>query len=149
MAMSSDFQNVLRMTKLDGSNYRSWAFNMRLYLESFDLFGHVDESLEPPAEGATEAVKKAYRLASKKAWTQICLAVEPEHQIHVGDMRTAKEAWDALKSQFARESISQKVRLRHQYYSCRLSEGNMLEHINNLRSLRDQLKEMGVNIDDK
>jgi hypothetical protein len=66
MAMSSDFQNVLRMTKLDGSNYRSWAFNMRLYLESFDLFGHVDESLEPPAEGATEAVKKAYRSAAKK-----------------------------------------------------------------------------------
>jgi hypothetical protein len=64
-------------------------------------------------------------------------------------MRTAKEAWDALKSQFARESISQKVRLRQQYYSCRLSEGNMLEHINNLRSLHDQLKEMGVNIDDK
>ena len=106
--------------------------------------------MEPPAEGATEAVKKAYRSAAKKAWTQICLAVEPEHQIHVRDTRTAKEAWDALKSQFARESILQKVRLRQQYYSCRFqSGGNMLEHINNLRSLHDQLKEMVVNIDDK
>ena len=116
--MSSDFQNVLRMTKLDGSNYQSWAFNMHLYLESFYLFGHVDESLEPPAAGASEAVKKAYRLALKKAWTQICLAVELEHQIHVRNMRTAKEAWDALKSQFACESILQKVRLRQQYYLC-------------------------------
>ncbi|CAB3979797.1 Hypothetical predicted protein [Paramuricea clavata] len=119
-------------------------------METFDLFGHVDESLEPPVEGATEAVKKAYRLASKKAWTQICLDVEPENQFHVRDTHTTKEAWDALKSQFACESILQKVRLRHQYYSCRLqSGGNMLEHINNLRSLHDQLKEMGVNIDDK
>ena len=55
-----------------------------------------------------------------------------------------------LKGQFARESILQKVRLWQQYYSCWFrSGGNMLEHIGHLRSMYDQLKEMGVNIDDK
>ena len=147
--MASQFENVLKMTKLNGSNYRSWAFNMRLYLESFDLFGHADGSAEPPAETASEQVKKAFELAAKKAWTYICLAVEPEQQIHVRDTHTAKEAWDCLKSQFARESILQKVRLRQQYHSLRFQKGgNMLEHINQLRSLHDQLKEMGENIDD-
>ena len=65
------------------------------------------------------------------------------------DTTTAKEAWDALKNQFARESLLQKVRLRQQYYSCRFRSGsNMLEHISHLRSLHDQLREMGVNIND-
>ena len=147
--MASQFENVLKLTKLNGSNYRSWAFNTRLYLESFDLFGYADGSAEPPAETASEQVKKAFELAAKKAWTYICLAVEPEQQIHVRDTRTAKEAWDCLKSQFARESILQKVRLRQQYHSLRFQKGgNMLEHINQLRSLHDQLKEMGTNIDD-
>ena len=147
--MASQFENVLKLTKLNGSNYRSWAFNMRLYLESFDLFGYADGSAEPPAETASEQVKKAFELAAKKAWTYICLAVEPEQQIHVRDTHTAKEAWDCLKSQFARESILQKVRLRQQYHSLRFQKGgNMLEHINQLRSLHDQLKEMGANIDD-
>ena len=80
----------------------------------------------------------------------ICLAVEPEQQIDVRDTKTTKEAWDALKSQFAHELILQKVRLHQQYYSCRFKNGgNMLEHINHLKSLHDQLKEMGVDIDNK
>ena len=88
--MSSQFENVLKLTKLNGSNYRSWAFNMRLYLESFDLFAHADGLAEPPAEDASEQVKKAFELAAKKAWTYICLAVEPEQQIHVRDTQTTK-----------------------------------------------------------
>ena len=132
------------------SNYRNWAFNVRLYLESLDLFGHVDGSAASPAEDAADTVKNDFRYASKKAWTYICLPIEPEQQIHVRDTTTAKEAWDALKNQFARESILQKVRLRQSYYSCKFpSDGNMLAHINHMRSLHDQMKEMGINVDDK
>ena len=153
MASSSvDTMNVLKFAKLNGANYRTWAFNMRLYLESLDLFEHADGSAEAPisTDGDDDAtLLRAFNSRAKKAWTYICLAVEPEQQIHVRDTKTAKEAWDALKNQFARESILQKVRLRQQYYSCRFqSGGNMLEHISHLRSLHDQLKEMGVSIDD-
>ena len=153
MASSSvDTMNVLKFAKLNGANYRTWAFNMRLYLESLDLFEHADGSAEAPTStgGDDDAtLLRAFNSRAKKAWTYICLAVEPEQQIHVRDTKTVKEAWDALKNQFARESILQKVRLRQQYYSCRFqSGGNMLEHISHLRSLHDQLKEMGVSIDD-
>ena len=145
MALTTDF----KIPKLNGANYRDWTFNMRLYLESLDLFGHVDGSIGVPDEKASEQVKQEYKTASKKAWTYICLAVEPDQQIHVRNTTNAKEAWDALKSQFARTSISQIVRLRQKYYSTKFqSGGNMLEHINHVKSLHDQLKEMGANIDD-
>ena len=65
------------------------------------------------------------------------------------DTTTAK-AWDAPKNQFARDLILQKVRLRQSYYSCKFpSDGNLLAHINHMRSLHDQMKEMGINVDDK
>ena len=149
--MASDVHvNLLKFEKLNGSNYRSWSFNIRLYLESLDLFGHAEGTAELPGEDASAKVRENFNRNAKKAWSHICLAIEPEYQIHVRDTTTAKEAWDSLKSQFARESLLKKVRLRQQYYSCRYrSGGNMLEHINHLKSLHDQLKEMGINVDDK
>lgn len=142
--------NTLKFAKLNGSNYRSWSFNMRLYLESHDLFEHTDGTAETPTEDADAEVRRKFVSSAKKAWTYICLAIEPEYQIHVRDTNTAKEAWDALKRQFARESLLQKVRLRQQYYSLRFHPGNdMMEHVSQLKSLHDQLKEMNVSIDDK
>jgi hypothetical protein len=85
--MASAIENVLKMAKLNRSNYRSWAFNMRLYLESLDLFAHVDGSAELPAEDASAQAKKAFETAAKKAWTYICLAIQPEQQIHVRETR--------------------------------------------------------------
>ena len=147
---SSDVSSALKFAKLNGTNYRSWAFNIRLYLESMDLFEFADGSAESPGEDASDEVRRKFNSRAKKAWTYICLAVEPEQQIHVRETTTAKEAWDALQGQFARKSLLQKVRLRQQYYSCKFRVGdNMLDHISNLKSLHDQLKEMGVNIDDK
>ena len=103
----------------------------------FDLFQHADGSAETPDSTATAEAKRNFNSGAKKARTYICLAVEPEQQIHVRNMKTAKEAWDALKGQFAQESILQKVRLQ-QYYSCLFHSGdNMLEYINHLRLLHD------------
>jgi hypothetical protein len=122
---------------LNGANYGDWTFNMRLYLESLDLFGHADGSIE------VEQVKQEFKIASKKAWgqlyktfnypfcslmvvnfeigvsdwsicfyttgprTYVCLVIEPDHEIHVRNTTNAKEACDALKSLFATVSISQ------------------------------------------
>ena len=50
MASLSDdtMNNTLKFGKLNGTNYRTWAFNMRLYLESLDLFEHADGSAVAP-----------------------------------------------------------------------------------------------------
>ena len=142
--------NALKFAKLNNSNYRPWAFNMRLYLESQDMFEHADGTAESPGDEASANEVRSFRLKAKKAWTYICLAVEPDEQLHIRETTTATEAWDALKSQFARDSISQKVRLRQKYYSFRFhSNGNMLEHINYLKSLHDQLREMGIAVNDQ
>ena len=63
-------------------------------------------ALAPSGSGESGAASlRNFNSRAEKAWTYICLAVEPEQQIHVRDTKTAKKAWDALKSQFPRESI--------------------------------------------
>ena len=142
--------NVLKFAKLNNGNYRSWAFNMRLYLESNDLFEHADGATVTPNADAGPVETRKFRLKAKKAGTCICLAVEPSQQIHIRHTKTAKEEWEALKSQFAVDSNLQKIRLRQKYYSCKFQcNENMLEQINYLKSLHDQLREMGVEIDNK
>ena len=43
MALSQEMANsALKFSKLNGSNYRPWTFNMHLYLESMDLFEHAE-----------------------------------------------------------------------------------------------------------
>ena len=45
----SDVSSTLKFAKLNGANYRSWAFNIRLYLESMDLFEFADGTAVSPA----------------------------------------------------------------------------------------------------
>ena len=108
MALLSD-AIALKFAKLNGSNYRTWAFNVRLYLESLDLFEHVEGTAEPPGANASAELQQKFTTRAKKDWTYVCLGIEPEQEIHVRETKTAKEAWDVLRSQFGCESLLQKV----------------------------------------
>ena len=50
MASSSNekMNNALKLGKLKGANYRTWVFNLHLYLVSLDLFEHADGSAVAP-----------------------------------------------------------------------------------------------------
>ncbi len=78
MVSSEDLgYNAIKFCKLNSSNYRTWAFNMKLYLENQDLFDHADGTAIAPGSSASETQRNAFKRAAKKAWTSICLAVEP------------------------------------------------------------------------
>ena len=83
---------ALKLAKLNGSNYRTWVFNMRLYLESMDLFGHANGSAKSPGTSVLEDSSRNFNWSAKKAWTYmyICLAIETEQQIHAGETTTAR-----------------------------------------------------------
>lgn len=100
MAFSSEESmgnNALRFLKLNSSNYRSWAFNIRLYLESMDLFEFAGGSAISLAADATEDARRRFANHAKQAWTYIFLRVEPEQTIHIRDTNTPNAAWDALQ----------------------------------------------------
>ena len=93
MASSSSdaLADALKFAKLNDLNYRTWVFNMRLYIWSQDLFQHVDGTAGTSAWENAEALQK-FNSFAKKALTYDCLAIEAEQQIHVRETKTAKEA---------------------------------------------------------
>lgn len=67
MALSPD-ANALKFAKLNGSNCRTRAFNLRLYLESLDLFEHVHE---PRGADASAESRRKFTSRAKKAGTHV------------------------------------------------------------------------------
>ena len=63
---------TIKIEKLNGKNYQSWKYNIKLVLMERGLWGFTQEGQEtPPAETATTAVKNAFRLRSDKAYSLI------------------------------------------------------------------------------
>lgn len=67
MALSPD-ANALKFAKLNGSNCRTRAFNLRLYLESLDLFEHVHE---PRGADASAESRRKFTARAKKSGTHV------------------------------------------------------------------------------
>ena len=79
MVESQTTTEINKVEKLNGRNYQSWK--CKNVLMERGLWGFTQEGQEtPPAQGATEAVKRTFRLRSDKAYSLIVLNVEKELQ---------------------------------------------------------------------
>ena len=73
----------------------------------------------------------------------ICLAVSVPLQIYVRNAKTGKEAWDSLSNRFEEKTLSRKILMRRKLYHARMDSSNMMDHINNIRTIADQLEGLG------
>ena len=134
---------ITKIEPLNGKNYRSWKYNIKLVLVERGLWSFIAGNEEVPAETATAAVKNSYRLRSDEAYSLIVLSVEKNLQDHISTTTDPKTAWDTLKSQFECVSIAQVVRLNRKFYAATMSEGtDILEHLTHMTTLAEQLREM-------
>ena len=96
-----------RISALDETNYRSWAFSMRMPLKGHELWEVVGEdedateTTEPTAEtsggGKREKRKDAkWYKKDQLALSNIVLSIKPLEQEHICNCSMAKEAWDCL-----------------------------------------------------
>ena len=66
---------ITKIEKLNGRNYQSWKYNVKLVLMERGLWGFTQEGQEtPPAADASAVVKNAFRLRSDKAYSLIALS---------------------------------------------------------------------------
>jgi hypothetical protein len=146
----TNVEKALDFAKLNGSNYRDWSWRMKLYLSAKGLFEHAEGTGHRPADGGEhDAERSKFDKEAHQAHAVICLAVEDSQLVHVRNSENAADAWKALKDQFNKVSLLQKVRLRQKYYGLRLQDGDDLtEHINKLKQLHDELRDLGAEIED-
>ena len=143
--------------KLNGTNYQSWKYNIKLVLMGRGLFSIVDGTEKAPEikeedKDKPESVKelKEWRLRSDKAYTTIALNIEKSLQVHISRTTDAHKAWDILSKQFEVVSVSQIVRLFRRFYAAEMKEEEDLQtFITKMTSLAQDLREMNEDISSK
>ena len=107
---------VSKIEKLNGRNYQSWKYNVKLVLMERGLWGFTQEGQEtPPETDASAAVGNSFRLWSDKAYSLIALNIEKDMQIHISSVTASFTGWKILQKQFEFVSVTQIVGLNRRF----------------------------------
>ncbi len=133
---------------MDGSNYETWKVKMRALLVRDKVWTVVsgDEILDADANDATT---QTFNRKDEEALSLITLNLDDSQLVHIRGVEKSKEAWEALQKQFEDTSILQRVMIRIQLGDTKLEEGgDMLAHLTKLKTLYEQYKQLGSNMDE-
>ena len=127
---------ITKIEKLNGRNYQSWKYNVKLVLMERGLWGFTQEGQEtPPETDASAAVRNAFRLWSDKAYSLIASNVEKDLQIHISSVNDPFTAWKTLQKQFEFVSVSQIVGLNRRFHAASMKDGaDLIHHLTHMTS---------------
>ena len=149
MTMAEDSLTAFNFQKLGSDNYIEWQFSMQMYLTAKSLWEIVTGE-ETVAEGASEDDKLKFKKRHNLAFSALGLGVKKDLQIYVRNSKTAKEAWDALGNRFQKKGLVRRIELRQKLYGTRLnSGGDMVVHVNAIKSISEQLAAVDDPVDEK
>ena len=135
--------------KLDGSNWNTWKFQMKHLLMAKGIWGLVDGS-EVLAHDATPAAQALYRSRLQKAFSTVVLAIDRAQLYLITSCEEPKQAWDALKKHFERETLANKLFLKKQYFRSEMKEGTSVEqHLKHMKDITDKLAAIGAPISEE
>ena len=135
--------------KLDGGNWSTWKFQMKHLLLAKGLWGFVDGS-EVLAESSSGETAAQFRSKSQRAFSTIVLAIKSSQLYLVSSCNDPKQAWDALKKHFERDSLANKLFLKKKYFRTEMKEGTSIEqHLRYMKDIADRLAAIGAPISEE
>ena len=97
--------------RLDGSNWITWKFQMKHLLLGKGLWKYIDGSAVL-AESATEEQRSKFKTEFQKAFSILVMAISTSQLYLITSNEEPKEAWDAFKKHFERETLVNKLLLK-------------------------------------
>ena len=141
---------ITEIGRLDGSNYQSWKYNIKLALMERGLWGFTQGLEVAPVvteDDKKEKEIKAFLLRSDKAYSLIALSIDKYLQIHITNTTDPKTVWNTLQNHFEFVSITQIVRLNREFYAATMHERtDLMEHLTHMTSLAKRLRELKEDI---
>jgi hypothetical protein len=135
--------------KLDGGNWSTWKFQMKHLLLAKGLWGVVDGS-EELAESASQETAAQFRSKSQRAFSTIVLAIKSAQLYLVSSCEDPKQAWNALKKHFERDTLANKLFLKKKYFRTEMKEGTSMEqHLKYMKDIADKLAAIGAPISEE
>ncbi|CAN6321841.1 unnamed protein product [Urochloa humidicola] len=108
---SLSFGSPVLDVKLDGSNYREWAFSLKMLLKYGGSASHLTAG-PPTATNTNEKEVQAWHLDDDRVMAIICMSTDLSIRSCLEDHKTAKEMWDYLQSRYQQSSSALRYSLR-------------------------------------
>lgn len=135
--------------RLDGTNYRSWKFQINAILRSQDLLGIVDGSSAKPANDADEKTKSAWLQKDGKATAILFASVNQENASDLLDCKSAKSIMDSLESIHQKKSDVRIMTLYEEYFSLKMSNDESVSaYVSKVRTIASELEDQGEQLTD-
>jgi coenzyme F420-reducing hydrogenase delta subunit len=137
-----------KIEKLTASNYHTWKQKIELVL-AFRELDEVGFNIGSTIVMVDAAAAAEFRKKDAKVKAVIGLTLSDEHLEHVRGAESAAEMWLAIKNVFQRTSLLNKLAARRRFYTVSMADGErILTYVNRVKQLTEELKAMGVTIDD-
>jgi hypothetical protein len=124
--------------KLNGQNYREWAFSLKMLLQAVGLALHLTD--DPPDADDKDA--KAWRLNDGRVMTTICMSIDQDIWTCLEEHTTAKEMWDYLKGKYQQSSSVLRHSIRQRLHHLQQQDMSVDEYHTAFTKLHSQLDSM-------
>ena len=140
--------NAYRIEPLKGvENWLSWQVQMQDILTDVALLDYVLGKVKKPTEAEASA---KWEKNDRKALTAIRLRVSSAVITHILSSKTAKDAWDTLKTIYNNTGVLAKVLARRKFLRHEMGEGgDMEEEIRKMRGLKEEMTLLGIEVEDR
>ncbi|CAI5708035.1 unnamed protein product [Peronospora farinosa] len=130
---------------LTDDSYFMWEFNARMKLARKDLLDHVLIKPEP----AVLRENPGWKVADMKALAVLVKLISSTYQCMVRECESAFEAWEVLKTFFAKKNLHNRVQLRKELHEFVMETGaSLMDHLLKFDELCLKLGAAGDSMDD-
>ncbi|KAG6623354.1 Retrovirus-related Pol polyprotein from transposon TNT 1-94 [Phytophthora cinnamomi] len=129
--MSPSTDTKFKVEPFDGSNYSLWSYNMKMYLMSKGLW----DAVSGEAEVASAKEQQAH--------AAIVLNLNDSQLMHVVTSKTAKEAWDTLKTFHKTQDMANRLWLKEKFSAFKFTASSVSNHVTELEKLVMDMKNAG------
>ncbi|CAN6351547.1 unnamed protein product [Urochloa humidicola] len=135
------FGSPILDVKLDGSNYREWAFSLKMLLTYGGSASHLTDG--PPASTtANEKEVQAWHLADDRVMAIICMSTDLSIRSCLEDHKTTKEMWDYLQGRYQQSSSALRYSLRQNIHHLQQQDMSIEEYYIAFNKLSSQVDSM-------
>ena len=131
--------------KLDGTNYRTWSFDMEMTLKMNDLWDIISEDQDEDGKKKPAAwIKK-----DQKVFGMIVLSVKTTEKNALRSCKTAKEAWNCLETMYSGKQVHRLLEKLNELTNLQLKQfTTMSEYARTIRCTMDELAEVDMELTD-
>jgi hypothetical protein len=158
LMLLSNMSNLMSI-KLDSLNYMVWKLQLTTILEAYSMIDHIDGSVQKPSQYLVDAAGNlttratpsflSWKKRDKALLTLIYSTLSPPVLSMVVGLHSAQEVWSTLETRFTSTARANVLNLKLELQSVKKGTDSINAYMQRVKTARDKLSAVGVQIDDE